>query len=885
MIRPPIFAAKPSIVTPPSGIMPRTFTNTAGSALPAVAFWSIRHPFGDGEVPSGHVVTAAFGGVAVPVHGSGITTYASGALKGADLLIDLSGITLAAGASANLVLTAAAGSWSSTTSRSDADWAAQVDTIEISSVTRTSGVALPLTYTAAFDAGITNRIVQTTSGPRGIKVLVFATLIGSLQAVGEYWVCEKADASLGPVRSHFYIENTQADLALPCRYDFTATWKRNGVVQRTRTGIQLHVGGVCNLGRPDGQADWTGTDPALDVGQSVDFLRATKQIPPIKTGLAYTGVAEWACSINTSTGLVTATGASFSIFGANSTGYPTAVDFRGTVLPSGSGFADGNIYWASFVSADTFFIYNNLVNATAAGSTGKLIPAGAGAGVVVRVSCGPMARGSLCRDLDATGGRPDLGLLTGWSIASLVSNTQAARRWARANAYGMASLGQSWRYSVTGKVPGLLPTAQLPAGMGTGIETAYARDGSCSTNIGAGTGTYTGGGGQWSKQFAPEPSHMPNPVFLVWLLEGGDYLRELLYFQGNSAVLIKSYLPQRNMQVNQTGTIYYGLVLTEDGVNKRVAAWGFRGLFCAAAAAPDGSDEQAYFLRLMKNNLDWFAADRTFWGTNYQTMGIFAFFAESYVITPTNRAFTVDSVFMGYFLGMAVGYASLLLGDSPTISTNLALFKTSYVNGFMAGIVNYCPYFVNGYEFGPEYTESGWIGTYDDLGEIPGSITAFAYATGAGGTITWSGTDPPFPLANNDKFMPLDFLAQNTSPATAPPGNLVVGRWYFVRDLNLGAKTFAIAATSGGVAITYSSAVTGSGGVWHDISCEASGVSAGIPSDNGGYVPYAIATFGQAFVAGAGAASGSAYTAALAKYTGDPAENVTSLNFAFQDTA
>ncbi len=470
-----------------------------------------------------------------------------------------------------------------------------------------------------------------------------------------------------------------------------------------------------------------------------------------------------------------------------------------------------------------------------------------------------MARASLCVDLTATGSRPDIGLLTEWGCGYIVGNTQAWQRRARVSAYAMNAIGLAWRNSATGSVPGLLPTAQLPAGLGTGLENAYALSGTCSTEIGAGTGTFSGGAGQFNQSFAPETSHMPSPILAVYLLEGGDYLREMLYFGANAAILQKAYLPNRNLQVNGTGTTYDGVLITERGINLRTGGWAARNAAYGAAAAPDGSDEQAYFIRVLKNNFDWQVADRASKSANYQSMGLYVYDAYD---MPTNRNFSVQSGFMSWYLENALGYISLLIGDNSDISTA-------------------CPYFASGYEWGPLYTETDYVGSYNDVGNIGGSDTSYAYATGVGGTITWSDVDPMVTLTNGDYFYPYDFFTQTTGSATTPPANLVQGRRYYVRDVNMAARTFAIAATLGGLAITYASAVSGSGGSWHfNGVCPAPGGSPGAvnvsghvgvssgSTDEDGFTAVAMAAMALSAVAGGGATCDSAYTAATARLSG-----------------
>lgn len=175
----------------------RTINSTAGaSTLPSNAFWTVGHPFPSGPqaissgyqtVPSGSIFNATLtpsGGSPITVRCLGIApiTDSDGSLAWSQVLLDLSA---ASGASlpATVQFTAVTGSWSSTTTRSNSDWAALVDTVTLTSLSTAGTSASDMdgagTWTASFDAGASNAIEIYGKGPLGLYVQVTAPFINT----------------------------------------------------------------------------------------------------------------------------------------------------------------------------------------------------------------------------------------------------------------------------------------------------------------------------------------------------------------------------------------------------------------------------------------------------------------------------------------------------------------------------------------------------------------------------------------------------------------------------------------------------------------------------------------------------------------------------------
>lgn len=175
----------------------RIINSTAGATtLPANAFWTVGHPFPSGPqaiaagyqtVPSGSIFSATLtpnGGSPISVRCLGIApiTDSDGSLAWSQVLLDLSA---AAGAAlpATVQFTALSGSWSSTTTRSNSDWAGLVDTVTLTSLSTAGTSAADMdgagTWTASFNAGASNMIEGYGQGPLGLYVQVTAPFINT----------------------------------------------------------------------------------------------------------------------------------------------------------------------------------------------------------------------------------------------------------------------------------------------------------------------------------------------------------------------------------------------------------------------------------------------------------------------------------------------------------------------------------------------------------------------------------------------------------------------------------------------------------------------------------------------------------------------------------
>ena len=179
--------------------------------------------------------------------------HADGSWRWARLLIDYSGQTIAPGSSSVLAFSSAPGSWTTVSTRSNADWEALHDTVTLANLVTSAPSALGYDqpsgiWKATFDGGSTNTIVPICANDLGIQVEVKAAFTNgsttqvALQAVMDYWVTENSDGSLGPIASKGpFVEDMLAFKPNFANYTYDLTYLRNGSSVRQMPGVQQAV--------------------------------------------------------------------------------------------------------------------------------------------------------------------------------------------------------------------------------------------------------------------------------------------------------------------------------------------------------------------------------------------------------------------------------------------------------------------------------------------------------------------------------------------------------------------------------------------------------------------------------------------------------------------
>ena len=872
----------------------RTVNNVDTSSLPATAFWTVGWPFRKGDVPSGNIVTAKLGGTSIPCQAMAIATWGDGSLKWAQLVFDMSGVSIGAASSKDIVLTATSGSWSVTSSRSNSDWTALVDTVEITNLTTTGTPAADMdgagTWVATFDNATNNTLETYGATSVGLWVSVYAafkngsTVHRFLRARMEYLICEKANTTLGPIASRGpFIDNTRVinnsgtGPSNPSEFGYDVNWKRNGVSQRSMAGNTQASMSWGNFCRNDGQWDWTANEPVVVVTQDYTVARKTLLVPSYASGIVYNSAVEIAATI--ASGVVTAAPVnSTQIFGLQV--QPVAVSFRlnaGATLGA-TGLSANTTYWAAPLSSSTFNLYDTLAHAVAAGATGKLATSGSFTGTVfVRLDVCSTSTGAFDTTQGAGGGASlDISMTGEWAAAYVVGNTQSLQRQGRVQAYNFSSMPFCILNADTNLVPSLLDVTGTPAAMGTHKENSYWGGSNYSSDIGGGAAP-TGGLNRWNENNGIE--HVACPIWLIWTLEGGTILRDLMYFAANKALGETVYGPTRNTSVNGGSTIYGVVISNMAGGDIRIAAWMWRDVIVGRAACPDGSTMATYLDTVIANNCTYFPQYSNYKGTNFKNLGIWLYDENDYPPS-TSRTLQSPSIstFMENYWALVACWAAIQYGDNATYGATLTLMADR-VGGLFRDFYNVnCGYYATPYHFGASTSAlasaspGSFVSSVTDLGLSWGGATfnSVNYATGGTITVPPQGSGMWWPITG-DKFRPTNYGNVADESLLNPPTPLTIGTDYTILTSNSGAQTFTLDNGSGGTQ-TFGSNVTGSGGWFIPVAsaaaCPGSGTLAGSAGDPNSFLSEEVATLAMNEVRGLSGAS-TAYAAAAGRYTGD----------------
>lgn len=811
----------------------RSFNQPTSTTTPADAFWQIGQPFKKGEVPSGDIVSAKLGGTAVRIQdcdAGGPLLHSDSSTRWMRLQVDYSGVMITPGSADTLQLTATPGSWSSTTTRTNADWDTLGDVVTLANITGPTGA--PTSLTATFDGGASNTITTLCTGPLGLEVQVRATTADSrITVVMDYWVTERANGTLGPIASMGpFVENLYLWKTNPGLWTADLTWKRNGTQIRQYLATPIPCLNVGVMTRPDGQWDWTASDPQIFVTQDPVLVRATKTIPPIATGFTYTGedIRAPVVPINSvSAGVFSDTSLS-SLQGLLAWhNNPTAIEFTGS-LSGLSGISLNTVYWACATTVvgqgtgNAFKIYTSIPPSPPSGvcaGTTQITPTGtySGSGLNAQLVVAPMSPALIDGSMSEVSGRPDLSWPSEWGMSYLLSSTtstpQAFENWARTVAWANWTTGIAALNDATNHIPSLIDAAGTPAGLGTAKTNTYydVSANFCSSDINGGN-CPTG-----QSYIIPNRAHYPGAVaYIVWLLEGEPYLQDFLMQNGNRPIaeIGCCYTNGRNITIGSN--TYYGSILTYfDGDNMRASAWAFRDIPIAAWAAPQGSPEQTYFRTLLTNNVSAANAWFTMKGTNYTNLGLVPLNDQSTGVLDPMLGLSFQWSYSAQTIPMAAVLDDEFVSSLDSLVTPSELLTIALYGGNSSGL---CPYFGDVYTLNWQLVDGGaaapgiYISSFADLGEneemnftvdLAGStLTATAPFQGYAAS--------PIAFANGDKFRLNNSSTQTdangTVASTPPPSPLTNNTDYFIINDTLngsGNNVFQLSTTSGGSAIAF----------------------------------------------------------------------------------
>ncbi len=232
--------------------------------------------------------------------------------------------------------------------------------------------------------------------------------------------------------------------------------------------------------------------------------------------------------------------------------------------------------------------------------------------------------------MPATGGRPDIGLLPGWSAAYLLSMDKRVKIPMLATADLAGSWSMHYRDQNTDKPISL---QQYP------YMTILGTPGDTYNPLTKKREAFPVCGGTCSNTNAADFAHTPAFSYLPYLLTGDYYHLEEMQFWALWDVFQTNPGYRNNIQ---------GLIVNS---NVRVQAWTLRNLAEAAYITPDDDNLKTEFERLLNNNLDYY---NTTYSNNPGANSFGAITGPGAIVYNTNRGV---APWMDDFFTSAIGRA------------------------------------------------------------------------------------------------------------------------------------------------------------------------------------------------------------------------------------
>lgn len=192
--------------------------------------------------------------------------------------------------------------------------------------------------------------------------------------------------------------------------------------------------------------------------------------------------------------------------------------------------------------------------------------------------------------MPATGGRPDIGLLPGWSAAYLLSMDNRVRVPMMATADLAGSWSMHYRNQATDRPISLQEYPYM---------TILGTPGDTYNPVTKKREAFPTCGGVCTNPSAADYAHTPAFSYLPYLLTGDYYHLEEMQFWALWDIFQTNPGYRSNIQ---------GLIVN---ANVRVQAWALRNIAEAAYITPDNDYLKAEFERLLNNNLDYYNANYT----------------------------------------------------------------------------------------------------------------------------------------------------------------------------------------------------------------------------------------------------------------------------------
>lgn len=204
----------------------------------------------------------------------------------------------------------------------------------------------------------------------------------------------------------------------------------------------------------------------------------------------------------------------------------------------------------------------------------------------------PMGYGLAYTGMAAGGGRPDIGIMPGWTVTYLLTMDSRAKD----VTMGTSDLAGSWPAHYRDK------KTDRPLSL---VDYPYA------TVLGNRTDTKNPATGQYeafplcatttacTSPGNPDSAHQPSFSYLPYIVSGDHYHLEELHFW----TMWNAFSSNPHYRGFGKGLLYYGQV--------RSQAWSMRSLAQAAYITPDNDPLKAQFTTFLNNNLDWYNTNYT----------------------------------------------------------------------------------------------------------------------------------------------------------------------------------------------------------------------------------------------------------------------------------
>lgn len=201
----------------------------------------------------------------------------------------------------------------------------------------------------------------------------------------------------------------------------------------------------------------------------------------------------------------------------------------------------------------------------------------------------PMATGQAAPKMPTTGGRPDIGLLPGWTAMYVLSGDLRARRVTLGTGDLAGSFSTHYRDKRTGLPVSLLDFPYMTL-LGNASDTRNPATGQREAFPGCVVE------GACSTPHKHDVSHQPSLAYVPYLLTGDYYYLEELQFWA----MYNTFSSNPNYRENRKGLL--------KAYQVRGQAWSLRTLAHAAYITPDSHPLKSHFMRILDGNLDWYNA-------------------------------------------------------------------------------------------------------------------------------------------------------------------------------------------------------------------------------------------------------------------------------------